>query len=174
MVELKDKPQLAVPQLRELVGIQVGVARAIEPDVPGRRAVERAQQVQQRALARSRSAHDRYELSAVHFQLHAAQHLERLPVAAREHLPDRPALQQRAHSYRIAVTGSRRDAGTAGYRGASIAARRLAAITESAPSARIRTGRGPKKEKGGALGSQCPPVTMPPPTNPQPAPAYGP
>src|SRR2546426_8487524 len=99
MVELKDKPQLAVPQLGELVGIQVGVARAVEPDVPARRAVECAQQVQQRALAGSRSAHDRYELSAVHLELHAAQHFERLAVAAREHLPDRPAFQQRAHSY---------------------------------------------------------------------------
>src|SRR5207245_14005 len=72
---------------------------------------------------------------------HTAQHLDRLAVAAREHLSDRPTLQQRAHSYRIAVTGSRRDACTAGYSGASIATSRLAAMTESASSACIRTGR---------------------------------
>src|SRR5256885_13402820 len=132
MMELKDEPQLVVPELGQLVPVQVGVARAVEPNVPARRAVERPEQMQQRTLARAGGAYDRHEFAAVDLQLHAAQHFQRLAVAAREHLADPPAFDQRAHSKRIAVTGSRRDAWTEGGRGATLATRRLAARTGNA------------------------------------------
>ena len=98
MMELKDKAQLAVPQLGEGGRVQVGVARAVEPDVSARGPIQRAEQVQQGALPGSRRAHDGDELAAVDLELHGAQHLERLAVAAGEYLADPPGFEQRRHS----------------------------------------------------------------------------
>src|SRR5437016_7766086 len=107
MMELTDEPQLAVSVLGELVPIQVGVAGAVEPDVPARRAVERPEEMQQGALARAGRPYDRHEFPAVDLQLHSAQHLQRLAVAAREHLPD-----PRPSSSALTRSGSRsRDRG---------------------------------------------------------------
>jgi len=98
MMELKDEAQLGVPQLGQGVGVQVGVAGAVEPDIAAGGPVQGAEQMQQRALPGSGRADDGNELAAVHLELHRAQHFERLPVAAGEHLAHAASLEQRGHS----------------------------------------------------------------------------
>ena len=74
VVELIDKTQVLVAQitllrrrqLRQVLAMQVHAARG------GR--VQRAQQVQERALARARGADDGQRLARAHFQVHALQH----------------------------------------------------------------------------------------------------
>src|SRR2546425_3935336 len=110
MMKLKHKPELPVPEFRRAPGIEVGIPRPVQPDVSPGRAVERPQQMQQRALPRSRRPDDRDELAASHFDVDASQDLEQLPVAAREHTPDRLAREERVHSYLMAFTGSSRAA----------------------------------------------------------------
>ncbi len=98
MVELEDESDLPVAELSRGAAIEIGVARAVEPDVAAARRVEGAKQVQQRALPRPGGADDGDELAAPHVEVDAAQHLEGLAVAARVDLPDRPGLEQRVHS----------------------------------------------------------------------------
>ena len=97
-MKLKHKPQLPVPEFRRAARIQVGIARPIQPDVSAGRAVEGPEQMQQRALPRSRRPDDRDELAAPHFDVDAPQDLEQLSVAAREHPPDRLPREERVHS----------------------------------------------------------------------------
>src|SRR2546428_2109946 len=145
MMELEDKAQLPVPQLRQGGGVQVGIARAVQPDIAAGGPIQRPEQMQQRALPRPGGAHAGDKLTAVDLELHGAQHLERLPVAARKHLADPPGFEQGGHSQRIAVTGSSRAACIDGYSGASGATTRLAPITSSPPSGSACTGRWSRK-----------------------------
>ena len=114
MMKLEHKTELPVPQFRRPARVEIGIARAIQPDVSGRRTVERPEEMEQRAFPCPRGADDRDELPAPHLDVDAGQDLEHLPVAAREDTPDRPAHEERVHSYRIAVTGSSRAAWTLG------------------------------------------------------------
>jgi len=98
MMELKDKPQLTVPQLGLAQLVEVGVAGAVQPHIAARGPIERPEQVQQRALPRPGRAHDRHEFPAMHLHIHAAEHLQRLAVAAHVDLADPPGLEQGAHS----------------------------------------------------------------------------
>src|SRR6266480_4988276 len=98
MMKLEHKSQLSVPELRRATHVEIGVARAVQPDVSGRRTVECAQEMQQRTLARARRSDDRYELAAPDLHVDATQDLEELPVAAREHPPDRLRHDERVHS----------------------------------------------------------------------------
>src|SRR5258705_205391 len=98
MMELEDESHLPVPELGGGAGVEVGVARAVEPDVAAARRVEGAEQVQQGALPRPRGADDGDELPAPHVEIDAAQDLEGLAVAAGVDLPDRPGLEQGVHS----------------------------------------------------------------------------
>jgi hypothetical protein len=54
--------------------------------------------MQQRALPRPGRAHDRDEFAAPDFDVYAAQDLEQLSIAAREHAPDRLPHEERVHS----------------------------------------------------------------------------
>src|SRR5262245_11115288 len=141
MMKLEHESQLPVAQVGRAAGVHIRITRAVEPDVAGRRAVERAEHVQERALPRAGRAHDRDELTAAHLDVDPFQDLEQLSVAAGEHLPDRAGHQQRVHSYRIALTGSSLPACTLGYRGANVAITMLAATTASASSGFVITGR---------------------------------
>src|SRR5213075_750793 len=141
MMKLEHESQFSVPELRRTPGVEVGVTRPIQPDVPGRRTVERAQQMQQGALPRPRRADDRHELAAAHLHVDAPEDLEQMSVAAREHAANRLGRKQRIHSYRIALTGSSRAACELGYSGASVAITRLAPTTTRASRGLLRTGR---------------------------------
>src|SRR3989442_14417666 len=98
MMKLKHKPQLPVPDFRRAPRIEVGIARPFQPDVSGGWAVECAEQMQQRALPRSRRPDDRDELAPSHFDVDAPQDLEQLAIAAREHAPDRFGYEEGVHS----------------------------------------------------------------------------
>src|SRR4029434_4473998 len=52
-----------------------------KPDLAGRRVVERAEHVQQGALADARLADDDDLLTGVHLQVELAQHLDAMPIA---------------------------------------------------------------------------------------------
>jgi len=71
---------------------------AVEEDAAAGGPVERAEQVKQRALPRSRRTDHRHHFAAAHFEIEPAQHLEGLAVAPGEHLPDPAGLEQRGHS----------------------------------------------------------------------------
>ena len=93
MMKLKHKAQLAISELREGRGIEIGVARAVEPHIPAGRTIQRAEQVEQRALPSARCADDGNELAPMDLELDRAQDLERLAVTAREHLPKAAPLE---------------------------------------------------------------------------------
>src|SRR6267142_5521196 len=97
-MKLEHKSELAVPELRRAAGLEVGIARAVEPDIAGSRAVQRTEQMQQRALPGAGSADDRDELAAPDLDIDAAQDLEHLPIAAREDPADRLGCEERVHS----------------------------------------------------------------------------
>src|SRR5712671_1625782 len=141
MMKLKHKPELPVPELRRAPRIEVSIARAVEPDVSAGRAVERAEEMQQRALPRSRCPDDRDKFATPDLDVDAPQDLEQLAIASREHASDRSRREQRVHSYRIAFTGSSRAAWVLGYSGARVAITRLAPMTASASSGLLSTGR---------------------------------
>src|SRR5206468_5326294 len=98
MMKLEHKAELPVPELRRAARIEIGIARAIQPNVSRRRTVQRPQEVQQRALPSARRADDGDELPASHLDVDAGQDLQQLSVAAREDAPDCPAHEERVHS----------------------------------------------------------------------------
>ena len=61
----KTKPVFAAAELRRLVVAEVAHDGAVEDDLAGRRAVEAAEEVEQRALAGARRAHDGDELAGL-------------------------------------------------------------------------------------------------------------
>ena len=74
------------------------IQRAKE-ELKGRRAAIKAHyDSEMKQLEADIAAIETFELAAVDFELHRAQHFERLPVAAGEHLADPPSFEQRGHS----------------------------------------------------------------------------
>ncbi len=114
MVKLEDEPQAPVAQLVAVLLAQRIVRPAVQDDLARGRRVERAQQVQQRALARPARPDDRHGLAAMHPEVDVIQHLDERPVAASKHLADPASLEDCRHSYRIASTGCRAAARNAG------------------------------------------------------------
>src|SRR5256885_16204826 len=141
MVKLEHKSELPVPELRRASGLEIGISRAVQPNIAARGAVERAEQMEQCALARARRADDGDECATPHFHVDAAQNLQQLPIPAREHAADAFGHEERVHSYRMAVTGSSRAAWVLGYSGARVAITTLAAMTASASRGLLSTGR---------------------------------
>ena len=76
VVELEDEADLLVAELREpVVRLREHVAAAVFY-ASGGGPVERAEQVEQRALARAALPDDRHHLALAHRERHAAQHLQ--------------------------------------------------------------------------------------------------
>src|SRR5262249_36594085 len=126
---------------RQLVGRLVAVGEPVEADYPRRRRVERAEQVEQRALAGPARADDGDELAAGDPEIHPRQHLDRGAVAAGVALAEVLRLEDRAHSWRMASTGVRPEADREGYSVASTAIARLAATTTKTSRTSTCTGR---------------------------------
>src|SRR5262245_46917501 len=78
-MELKDEANLTVAYGRQATRAHLGELLAGQANAAAGRQVERADAMQERALAGARSAHDGQELARVDVQIDAAQHLERLP-----------------------------------------------------------------------------------------------
>jgi len=74
VVELVDEAQVAVAQRALLRGAQPGERLLHQRDAAGRRRIQPAQQVQQRALARARSTDDGHGLARAHREVHALEH----------------------------------------------------------------------------------------------------
>jgi len=78
VVELKDEPDVLVSERRERLirhASKVGIADADRPRIG---AIEPPKQVQQRALAHTGGADNRYHLAALDGQIEAAQHMQPL------------------------------------------------------------------------------------------------
>ena len=105
VMELEDEPDLPVPHRRELGLGLLAVGAAVETHRAARRRIERAEQVQQRALARSARADDGDELTPAHRQIDPGQDLDRAAVAPLVDLAQTLRLENGAHSWRIASTG---------------------------------------------------------------------
>src|SRR6185436_2670396 len=77
--ELEDEADVLATQLREARVVEVGDVRSVDHDGAGRRLVESREDVHQRRLARTRRAHDRREVTVVHFEGDAAQRVDARP-----------------------------------------------------------------------------------------------
>ena len=75
VVALKDKAHRGGAVIRQLVGAERGDVFPVHEDLSFRRAVQAAQQVQQRAFARAAGAQDHDELSFLQRQVHMVQRL---------------------------------------------------------------------------------------------------
>src|SRR5262249_57401267 len=112
----------------------------VDEDFATRGLVERAEQVEQRALARSAGADHSEHLAAGDLQVDPVEDGDRAAVAAAILLPQFYSLEHH-HSCRIASTGYRRAACSAGEAVASAATARLAttmSVTSSGWGARGR------------------------------------
>ena len=74
VVELVDKTQVTVAPLALLGSAERREQLALQLHAALRGRIQPAQQMQERALARARSAHNRQRLPGVDFQVHALQH----------------------------------------------------------------------------------------------------
>ncbi len=81
--ELEDEADPPRAQTRQVAFGAPVDALARELDRPGLRAVQTAQQVQQRRLPRARAAHDGHELPGVHLERRAIEHTSRGPTVTR-------------------------------------------------------------------------------------------
>src|SRR5690349_15281842 len=117
MMKLKDKPDVAVPELDECGVVHRRQFALLDADRSAADAIETAKCMQQGALANPRSAHDRHHLAAFDRQIEVAQHMDLLrtdPVELVEtingdeghEIPKRCGI----YSKRNACTGSRREA----------------------------------------------------------------
>ena len=113
MMELEHESELQVADQRQLRRRERPVRLAIEPHLARARPIQRAEEMEQRALARAARADDGHELPAGHGQLRARKHLDRIPIAPAEDLAS-PVASSIAitdpHSCRIASTGVSREA----------------------------------------------------------------
>ena len=75
MVELKHKSDRSVPERRQLIVAPTVDRLAADHELAARRLVERAEQVQQRALARSARADDRDHLTARDAEIDAVENV---------------------------------------------------------------------------------------------------
>ncbi len=76
-MKLVDKPYGAIAQIAARFLAQLVNILAVDEDMPGRRLVQPAQQLQQRGLARSGGTHDGETLSGTHFEVDTLQDIER-------------------------------------------------------------------------------------------------
>src|SRR6478672_2194059 len=150
MVELEHESDRAVSQRGDRIVGQVADRLAVDQHLAGRRSVQRPQQVQKRALARSARTDDRDHLAPRDLQVDRIEHLDRPAVTADVRLREGSCFQHR-HS-RIASTGSRRDACSAGYTVAAAAIRRLATTVTVMSSGCRATGRWSMKYTSGFSG----------------------
>ncbi len=109
MIELEDEAEGPVAQLVALLRRRIVDALAVQTNTPMIRLVERAEQVQERALAAAGSADDAKKLAVMHLQIQPAQHA-RLDRVLAVGLVKANGSQQRntfQHGYclRIGVTG---------------------------------------------------------------------
>ena len=77
VVELEDEPELRVAHPASAGRADLEEVQLLVLDAPLVRRVQRAQDVQQRALPRARPALDRHELAVVKRHLHALEHVDR-------------------------------------------------------------------------------------------------
>ncbi len=82
VVALEHEAEGLAPQLRKLVAVQARHVAPHEAIGAAARAVQAAEDVHQRGLARARGAHDGDELAGVDLQRHVVQHLHRQLAAA--------------------------------------------------------------------------------------------
>src|SRR5687768_1537299 len=141
VVKLEYEAELPVPDLGEALLALLGEDLPVEPDFARCGLVERAQQVEQRALPRAARADDRHELAAAHGEIDAGQHLDEVAVAAGVHLAEGVRLEHRHHSWRIASTGSSAAAARDGYSVATTATSTLATTTTRTSAISVCTGR---------------------------------
>ena len=67
---LKDKPDLLVPNARQLIVVQLAHLLRIEPILACRRRVEAPQQIHQRRFPGTRRPHDGHKLIAADLEIH--------------------------------------------------------------------------------------------------------
>ena len=104
---LEDESDRVAAKAREPGLREAGERCAGDDDAPGRRAVEAAEQVEQRRLARSGRANDRHELPRLDLQIDVVKHrARRLPAPVHARQPDRR--RKRWPSARLAQDCSRR------------------------------------------------------------------
>src|SRR5437870_1050220 len=82
MIELKDEAELPIPDPAPLAGADGGQVLAVILDRPFVGRVQRAQQVQQRALARAGPALDRDELAGTYREVAVPEHRRQLAAHA--------------------------------------------------------------------------------------------
>src|SRR5262249_55594847 len=147
---LEHESNRAVPQCGDRIVGQVAQRTAIDQHLAGRRPIERPKQMQKRALARPARADDRDHLAPCDSQVDRVENGDRPAISPDVGLRERPRLQHR-HS-RIASTGSRREACSAGYTVAAAAIRRLATTVTAMSSGCRATGRWSMKYTSGFSG----------------------
>src|SRR5438552_9396494 len=76
MERLEDEPDFVAPDRRETAFIQAIDAHAVDLDLAGIRAIEPAEQMQQRRLSGARPADDRNELAPRDLELGAVEHAD--------------------------------------------------------------------------------------------------
>jgi hypothetical protein len=103
-MELKHESDPPVPEIRERVVAEPRHGAAVDRHVPAVGDVERAEQVQQRALPGPARAHDRDHLPALHRQVDAVEHVDDAAVPAPVRLRHIHRLEDR-HSCLMASTG---------------------------------------------------------------------
>ena len=75
MVKLEDKTQVVIANARQLIRAQAGQIATVEADGSARRLIQRADEVQQRALAAAGRTDDRHGFAGGELKIDVAQHL---------------------------------------------------------------------------------------------------
>ena len=140
VMELKDETHGAIPERRQRHVVEPTEIRSSDPDVAASGTVQRSEQVQERALARSAGPDDRHHLTPAHLERHAIQHRQQSTITANEDFRQIDRFQNR-HSCRMASTGNNREACRAGYTVARAAIARLATMINATSSHCVSTGR---------------------------------
>src|SRR5688572_10702633 len=140
MVELEHEADLLVAEPREIFVAQAGEVHPADGDAAAGGSIERAKDVQQRALPGAARADDRHHLTLLHGDGDAIEHRQQTSISADELLREIDSLQH-GHSCRIASTGYSRAACRAGYSVARAAIARLASTIIATSSTRVSTGR---------------------------------
>jgi hypothetical protein len=97
-MELEHEADLPVAEPRQRLLIEAVIADAVQLHRSVGRLVERAEDLEQRALARPARADDRHELTAGDLEIHAGQHFDRLAVAPQKDAADAGGFKDGAHS----------------------------------------------------------------------------
>ena len=113
-MELEDEAEFPRPQRRECVTAQGAVRGAVEHNLAAAGAVQGPQQVQQRAFPRAARPRDGDHLAPPDGEVHIQQDVQPAYVPGAKPPPQPVGLEERAHSCRIASTGSSRAACVAG------------------------------------------------------------